>query len=104
MENNLDHHNRQPGFSSGYRPGFLMTFENGWTVSVKWHNSAYCTRITPRKEFDPEKQFENPADSKDAEIAAWNDKGDFHVFEEDDVLGYVTPEELVDWLVKFKSM
>jgi hypothetical protein len=71
------------------RPGFQMTFENGWTVSVQWHAHAYCSG----------KGDESP----NAEIAAWDSEGEWYNFGSDTVLGYQTPDEVVTFMENVKN-
>lgn len=89
-------------FKSQKSPGFQMTFENGWTISVQWHKGAYCERkgeSYPWSSKDP-----NPATSKDAEIAAWDKDGNWYQFEHDQVLGWQTTDEVSEFMNKIKSL
>lgn len=87
-------------FRSQDRPGFCIRFENGWTISVQWHNGAYCERKSLSLDSFTDS---NPADSATAEIAIWNEEGDWYDFGSDQVLGYCTPDEVADWITKTKS-
>lgn len=87
-------------FKSQERPGFSMTFENGWTISVQFHASAYCER---NQSLVENREDKNPAESPDAEIAIWNSEGDWYDFGSDEVLGYQTPDEVADWITKVKA-
>jgi hypothetical protein len=82
-----------------------MTFENGWTVSVQWHNLAYCER---KGQFSSDDQWSsedhNPATSKDAEIAAWDKNGIWYEFEHDTVKGYCTAEEVLDFMNTIRNL
>ena len=69
------------------RPGFSMTFANGWTISVQWHQGAYCDG----------RHSEN-AESANAEIAIWDYNGDWCNFGNDQVKGYCTPDEVLNWM------
>lgn len=89
-----------PNFRSQDRPGFSIRFENGWTISVQWHCFAYCDRKS--SSLSPITDT-NPADSATAEIAIWNEEGDWYDFGSDTVLGYCTPDEVADWIIKTKS-
>lgn len=77
------------------RPGFAMTFKNGWTISVQWHEGAYCEG---RHKPDADKSSIN------AEIAIWNQAGDWFDFGNDQVKGYCTAEEVLEWMNKTASM
>ena len=94
-------------FRSTYRPGFTMRFENGWTISVQWHTGAYCDRRSLGRTFD---DFNDRPEGKDkvahsttAEIAIWDIDGNWYDFENDQVLGYLTSEEVLEWMNKVKQ-
>lgn len=80
--------------------GFHMTFENGWTLSVQFGSGNYCDNynhsVYSKEPIPP---------SRDAEIAAWNDKGEWmKVSEYGEVLGNVTPDMLVEYINKVKAL
>ena len=87
-------------FKSQERPGFSMTFENGWSISVQFHAFAYCERNRTLSSWEEDK---NPAESLDAEIAIWDAEGNWYNFGSDEVLGYQTPDEVADWMAKVKA-
>lgn len=94
-------------FRSTYRPGFSMRFENGWTISVQWHSGAYCDRRSLDHAFDdfndrPEGRGQ-AAESTNAEIAIWDEAGEWYRFENDEVLGYQTPDQVAEWIAKVKA-
>lgn len=89
-------------FKSQERPGFSMTFENGWTISVQWHIHAYCERKKMTTDMD-EIFDRKPAQSATAEIAIWDKEGEWYNFESDQVLGYQTPDQVVEWMQKVKN-
>ena len=67
------------GFTAG--KGFTMTFANGNTVSVQWHQGSYSDGRT------------------DAEIAAWTSRGWWHQFPEGDkVKGWVRSDEVAEFI------
>ena len=78
-----------------------MTFENGWTISVQWHASAYCGR---KRDSAFGKEDLNPAESPDAEIAMWDSQGNWYLFGRDTVLGYQTPDQVAKWIELTKSL
>jgi len=90
---------KKPEFKYCSRPGFQMTFENGWTVSVQWHSFAYCDR----KGFDYAPGSEEFNDSQTAEIAAWDSNGDWYEFGSDTVLGYQTPDQVAAFMEYIKN-
>jgi len=88
-------------FKSQERPGFQMTFKNGWTISVQWHIGAYCERKQVLVGYTEDKK---PAESINAEIAAWDKDGNWYQFEHDQVLGWQTADEVADFMNKIKSL
>ena len=87
-------------FFYGSRPGFKMTFENGWTVSVQWHNGAYCEN----KGYEYAPGFEQDPTCQSAEIAAWDSKGKWYQFEHDTVEGYKSTDEVAEFIHMIKSL
>lgn len=73
--------------------GFHITFDNGWTVSVQFAPGNYCNNHKPFYR-DPETANE----CANAEIAAWDSNGDWHKFEYDTVLGYQSPNQVLDFM------
>lgn len=90
--------------------GFGITFENGLMASVQWGLGNYCDN-----HFNKNLDFKGttPAESNNAEVAVIDSKtGDFVDIDEflpegcggDDVVaGWLTPEQIVDFLVKVKN-
>ena len=90
--------------------GFAITFENGLMASVQWGRGNYCDN-----HFNTELDFRGSisAESNNAEVAVIDSKtGDFVDIDEflpegcggDDVVaGWLTPEQIVDFLVKVKN-
>ena len=73
--------------------GFWITFPNGWTVSVQWGFGNYCKN----RSFDGEKP--GPMFScENAEIAAWDQNGTRHDFGSDEVKGYCSPAEVLEFM------
>lgn len=94
-------------FKSTERQGFHITFENGLTVSVQWGAGNYCENHD-NMDFSCTKDME----SKDAEVAVWSNEcwlnannflSDEDVDWRDDVVGWLTPEQVVDLLVRVKN-
>lgn len=73
--------------------GFAMTFENGNTISVQFGEYNYCSN-----KFQ---QFEGKG--KDAEIAIWNSSDVWFDFGGDQVKGWVSADEVADWISKAKN-
>lgn len=85
--------------------GFTMTFENGLTASVQWGLGNYCdNHLNYELGFDGT----TSAESNNAEVAVIKD-GDLIPLKlfidnaNDEVEGYLTPEQIVDFLVKVKE-
>ena len=77
--------------------GYNMTFENGYTVSVRWHKCI--NYITGRTVGCSTAAMEAMAtDSMDAEVAVLDAAGEFleTPFNEDDtVIGYQRPDDVL---------
>jgi len=67
--------------------GFQMTFENGNTISVQFGEGNYCANRRESKNY-----------SKDAEIAIWNKDGENYKFDDRDVVGWQTTDEVAKWI------
>lgn len=72
--------------------GFHLTFENGNTISVRFGFGNYCNNRNQSK-----------SKSNTAEIAIWNTNGDWHVFDNDTVKGWCSPDEVAEWIQFAKS-
>ena len=95
-------------FNSTARKGFHMTFANGLTASVQWGAENYCDNYFHE---DCDFSCSKDAQSNTAEVAVWMkgkwlDANDF-VPEDcrscDTVCGYMTPEQVVDFLYAVKN-
>jgi hypothetical protein len=91
---------KQKGFYHGEKPGFQITFENGWTVSVQWHSGAYCDNKVYIQNIEGIPESNN---CLNAEIAAWNSEGAWYDFGIDEVRGYQTPEQVADFIQEVKN-
>lgn len=76
--------------------GFHITFDNGWTASVQWGSGNYCENF----DLDARSADANAGakGSKTAEIAAWDKDGNWYNFGDDNVKGYVTPNQVLTFL------
>ena len=97
------------GFLSTMRKGFHMTFENGLSVSVQWGAGNYCDNHFPK---DMDFSFSKDAESSTAEVAIFDKAMNFmdtYQFVDDsastdgEVIGYLTPSQVVDILVKVRD-
>lgn len=89
--------NNTPGFASTGNRGFQMTFKNGMTISVQFGAGNYCSRRNFNSDVHGELK-QHIVQSPDAEIAIWDSNGDWFYFGSDQVRGYITPDEVADWI------
>lgn len=75
-------------FKDNYLNGFQMQFDNGWTVSVMFGKANYISNR------------EHDGQSADAEIAAWDENGEWYFFNEANgtVKGWVKPDEVAKFI------
>lgn len=76
-------------------PGFAMTFDNGWTVSVMFGQYNYCDN----RNFNAVA----PAECNNAEIAAWDADDNWHDFGNDTVKGWVSADDVADFIKMIKD-
>lgn len=77
------------GFKITDNKGFQVTFSNGWTASIQFGYGNYCENYNNRA----------GEECQNAEIAAWDSKGNWYRFEsEDTVLGYQSPQQALAFL------
>lgn len=72
-----------------------MTFSNGWTVSVQWGPGTYSDNYHTN--------FDTVKDSTTAEIAAWDANKNWHQFEGDQVMGWVHPDQVANFIALIAS-
>lgn len=94
-------------FISTMRKGFHITFENGLSASVQWGAGNYCDNHFPK---DMDFTCSKDAASNTAEVAVFkgNRLIDATPFVSgadgtDTVVGWLTPEQVVDFLVNVKN-
>jgi hypothetical protein len=69
--------------TESHNNGFTMTFENGYTVSVRWGWANYCHNRTLTATASTKNVLHSGApssmyrDSATAEVAVWDKNGDF---------------------------
>lgn len=87
--------------------GFQMTFANGWTVSVQWGSGNYSDHYhrwsRAGESLEIVDRDVGAEGSKTAEIAAWDKDGVWHNFGSDTVKGYVSPDEVAEFIQLFAS-
>jgi hypothetical protein len=91
-------------FSATGNKGFSITFENGNTVSVQWGPANYCD---PTHKDGRNASFDAPMttgakgepwNSETAEVAAWDSDGNWHNCGGDQVKGWLSPAEVVEFI------
>ena len=80
--------------------GFQLTLENGWTASVQFGAGNYASNRNVAYDAARKEDF---WESKTAEIAAWygereQDNSNWYDFGNDQVKGWCTPDEVVQFL------
>ena len=84
-------------FISTQNKGFGITFDNGFTISVQWGTENYCENRNLNIDFEdlPNPKEMNRWESRNAEIAVFDKDGKIvSVGERDDVIGWLTPNEV----------
>ena len=85
-------------FTSTHNNGFSMTFENGFTISVRWGIGNYCERRS-MSSYHPHSDMKIPqVKSTDAEIAIWDKEGTWFNFGSDTVKGWCSVDEVATWI------
>lgn len=96
-------------FVSTRRKGFHIAFENGLEASVQWGAGNYCDNHFPK---DMDFTFSKDAESNTAEVAVLRGNYFMNVNDflpddcdnyDDIVAGYLTPEQVVDFLMNVKN-
>jgi hypothetical protein len=79
-------------FVATQNKGFGMTFDNGFTISVQWGTENYCEHKNLDIDFEdlPNPKEENRWESRNAEIAVFNDKGIVPIGGGDQVIGWLS--------------
>lgn len=93
--------------------GFMISFENGYTVSVQWSNANYCENRFKRKEEIRDDM--GYIHSNTAEVAVWKTDDPNQEFIDankfvpdgiesfDEVIGHLSPENVVEFLKNVKD-
>jgi hypothetical protein len=73
--------------------GFHLTFDNGWTVSVQWGPSNYCSNQATDFSI-PREIAANCGEyqSNTAEVAAWTENAQ----DDDPIRAYIRADEVAD--------
>jgi hypothetical protein len=80
--------------------GFQVAFANGNVVSVQWGSMNYCdpTHKDGRNAPYDAAIGAHTWSATTAEVAAWNKEGEWHNFGGDQVNGWMSPEEVLEFL------
>lgn len=89
-------------FTSCENKGLQMTFENGLTISIQFGVGNYCERRSFTGSFQSE-MSEPIIQSENAEIAIWNDQNAWYNFGSDTVMGWVSTNDVADWIYRVKN-
>ena len=79
-------------FTATQNKGFRMKFDNGFEISVQWGTENYCEKKSFNTDTDPRK--ERLWESMNAEIAVFDDDGIVPVGGEDQVIGWLSADEV----------
>ena len=82
-----EHHKSMETIGQLVPSGFQLTFTNGNTISVQFGMGNYCNN-----------RHESSKSCENAEIAIWNKDGKWFDFESDQVLGYVSADNVATWI------
>jgi len=87
-------------FRTTMNKGFQMTFENGMTISVQFGYGNYSSN---RDKAPMDARTVNSVESETAEIAIWDSNGTWMNFNHDNVKGWVSADEVADYIIKVKN-
>lgn len=77
--------------------GFQIEFENGWTISVQFGGGNYCSN----RQLRPGNPGKELLECKNAEVAIFDDNGDFVKFPGGDVVeGYVSANKVAEYIME----
>lgn len=97
------------GFAITGARGFHVTFKNGVTVSVQFGAGNYCEHHVRDISMIGKEKNHSPWESIDAEVAMWDKEGAWltgQYFEDDQVHGWLAPDELPEllaWAASYKD-
>ena len=88
-------------FIATQNKGFRMKFENGFSISVQWGTENYCEKKSFNTDIDPTK--ERIWESTSAEIAVFDDGGIISVGGDDQIIGWLSPDEVAKYIAIVSS-
>lgn len=78
--------------------GFKLTFDNGLSISVQIGNGNYCDN----KDSNINEMEQRRTESKNAEIAIWDENNKWFTFYGDQVEGWVNANDIGIWIDKVR--
>ena len=88
-------------FIATQNKGFRMKFDNGFEISVQWGTENYCEKKSFNTDIDPRK--ERIWESKNAEIAIFDDEGIVSIGGDDQVVGWLSSDEVAKYIAIVSS-
>lgn len=89
---------------NNFQSGFHLTFDNGLTISVQIGYVNYCeTRSINQFDNYKNRDMDIPDCSSNAEIAIWDNQGNWFDFGNDTDKGWVPTEEVGQWIEKVRK-
>ena len=87
-------------FIASGNKGFTITFANGNKISVQWGPMNYCEPTHPkgRNAASDEPMKNDFWGAETVEVAAFDKDGNWHNFEYDQVIGWQTPEQVLEFM------
>ncbi len=87
-------------FSVCENKGFTITFVNGNKISVQWGPMNYCEPTHPQgRNVSYDEPMKNEFwEAETVEVAAWDKDGNWHNFGYDQVIGWQTPEQVLEFM------
>ena len=87
-------------FSASGNKGFQITFANGNKISVQWGPMNYCEPTHPqgRNAAYDEPMKNDFWEAETVEVAALDKDGNWHNFGHDQVIGWQTPEQVLEFM------
>jgi hypothetical protein len=83
--------------------GFQLTFANGWTASVQFGTGNYCGNKSRSLYSESADVQAGENGCANAEIAAWDADGKWRDFGSDTVKGWVSADEVAQFLAEIAA-
>jgi hypothetical protein len=90
-------------FTNCYNTGVQFTFANGLSISIQWGGGNYCDNRNLTPNFDEQKLSRTIVECPNAEIAIWDENNNWYNFGSDTVKGWVTTDEVAQWMTKVQT-